>query len=165
LLPYAFGDGLLLKAISALSARHIANASQSFDHASEGVTPQYADAEFEALRSKAQAITSLKADLALPVPCKKDITLATILLLIFVELLESGLDGWNFHLKGARGLGDISQSLIQPVPPGHASTISGNMAQDVRSFIARQYSMYVDQLAVPRAFFSTSLLTATESIH
>ncbi|KAL3488223.1 fungal-specific transcription factor domain-containing protein [Aspergillus germanicus] len=137
LLPYAFDDGPLLKAISALSARHIANASQSFDHASEGVTPQYADAELEALRSKAQAIASLKVDLALPAPCKKDITLATILLLIFVELLESGLDGWNFHLKGARGLGDISQSLVHPV----SMKSSGGMAQDVRFFIARQYSI------------------------
>ncbi|KAL3451462.1 fungal-specific transcription factor domain-containing protein [Aspergillus insuetus] len=139
LLPYAFGDGPLLKAISALSARHIANASQSFDHASEGVTPQYADAELEALRSKAQAIASLKADLAVPELCKKDVTLATILLLIFVELLESGLDGWNFHLKGAKGLGELSQSLIQPVSPGN--NCSGEMAQDVRSFIARQYSL------------------------
>jgi hypothetical protein len=145
LLPYALNDSPLLKAISALSARHIANASQSFDQAGEAATPQSRNAELEALRSKSQAIASLKAQLDNPEPCKLDMTLATILLLIFVELLESGLDGWNFHLKGARGLGDFSQSLIQPVSPGHTRS-SGEMAQDVRMFIARQYSMYVYML-------------------
>ncbi|CEN60997.1 hypothetical protein ASPCAL07667 [Aspergillus calidoustus] len=140
LLPYALNDTPLLKAISALSARHIANASQSFDQAGEAATPQSRKAELEALQSKSQAIASLKAQLDIPEPCKLDMTLATILLLIFVELLESGLDGWNFHLKGARGLGDFSQSLIQPASPGHTKS-SGEMAQDVRMFIARQYSI------------------------
>ncbi|KAJ0419779.1 fungal-specific transcription factor domain-containing protein [Aspergillus carlsbadensis] len=143
LLPYALNNGSLLMAITALSARHIANAGHSFDRAGEALTSQRADAELAALQSKAQAIASLKAELALPEPCKKDTIMATILLLIFVELLESGLDGWNFHLKGAKGLSDLSQSLNRPVLSGHANNSSGEMAQDVRSFIVRQYSMYV----------------------
>ncbi|KAL2848394.1 fungal-specific transcription factor domain-containing protein [Aspergillus pseudoustus] len=141
LIPYALDDVALLKSITALAARHFANTGHSFDQADAAVIPRYANANLGALLLKSQAIQILGAKLANPEPCSKDTVMATILLLIFIELLESGLDGWTFHLNGARGLSRLYRSLSQPGDRGGASNGSGEMDQDTRSFLARQYSL------------------------
>ncbi|KAL2801846.1 fungal-specific transcription factor domain-containing protein [Aspergillus granulosus] len=141
LVPYALEDQLLLKSITALAARHYANTGQSFDQTDLIVPSRYGNANLQALHFKAQAIVTLGEKLAKPEPCMKDTVMATILLLIFIELLESGLDGWNFHLQGARSLTRLYRSLIQPGNQGDTRNGSGDMEQDIRSFLARQYSL------------------------
>ncbi|KAL3460112.1 fungal-specific transcription factor domain-containing protein [Aspergillus heterothallicus] len=141
LIPYALEDKALLKSITALAARHYANKGHSFDQTNLAIDSQYAKANLEALLFKAQAINSLSGELASPEPRKKDAVMATILLLIFVELLESGLDGWSFHLKGARGLARVYRTLNLPCKNGHARSHLDDMDQDTRSFLARQYSL------------------------
>ncbi|KAL5041841.1 hypothetical protein BDW71DRAFT_157759 [Aspergillus fruticulosus] len=143
LLAYALEDEPLHKSITALAARHLANTGYSFDLSEPGVavstSPQSMDTALDALRFKAQAITALRERLANPHPqhSKTDTKMATILLLIFLELLESGLDGWDVHLKGARALVGLYQSLSGDVN----NSKSGEMEQEIRTFIARQFSL------------------------
>lgn len=73
--------------------------------------------------------------------------MATILLLIFLDLLESGIDGWDYHLQGAKGLVNLYQSLVAPRASGQSED-SGETAQELRRFIDRQFSLYVVSPAV-----------------
>lgn len=93
----------------------------------------------DALHFKRQTIGALSGRLTHPELGKKDSTMATILLLIFLDLLEFGIDGWDYHLQGAKGLVNLYQSLNT----GSQSEDSGETAQEVRRFIDRQFSLYV----------------------
>ncbi|KAL4998455.1 fungal-specific transcription factor domain-containing protein [Aspergillus recurvatus] len=143
LLAYALEDVPLRKSITALAARHLANTGYSFGLSEADVaiftSPQSMDTALDALCFKTEAITALRERLANPhpEPSKTDMGMATILLLIFLELLESGLDGWDVHLKGARALVGLYKSL-----GGYTNNSgSGEMEQEIRTFIARQLSL------------------------
>ncbi|KAL4816691.1 fungal-specific transcription factor domain-containing protein [Aspergillus spinulosporus] len=144
LLAYALEDAPLLKSITALAARHLANTGYSFDQSDKNdvVVPasRFTDTTLAALRFKTQAITALRERLTRPhlEPGKTDTMMATILLLIFLELLESGLDGWDVHLKGARALVCLYQSLRGKTCKNGGS---GEMDQEIRAFITRQFSL------------------------
>ncbi|KAL6228638.1 hypothetical protein BDW75DRAFT_251141 [Aspergillus navahoensis] len=144
LLAYAFEDVPLLKCITALAARHLVNTGHSFDRPGTDVavstSSQSMKTTLDALRFKTQAVTALRARLANPhpEPSETDARLATVLLLIFLELLESGLDGWGVHLKGARALVSIYKSLGDDT---NNSNESGEMEQGIRTFIARQLAV------------------------
>lgn len=70
---------------------------------------------------------------------KDDSTVASIFLLIFLDLLESGSDGWNYHLEGAKKLIDStyfqseSQALVNHGP--------GETVREIRNFISKQIQM------------------------
>ncbi|THC99011.1 hypothetical protein EYZ11_001485 [Aspergillus tanneri] len=67
---------------------------------------------------------------------QKDTTLAAVFLLIFLDLLESGSDKWNFHLEGAKNLITLDQR-----PPGSHTGVNqgaGRTVQEIRDFITRQ---------------------------
>jgi hypothetical protein len=61
---------------------------------------------------------------------------ASIFLLIFLDLIESGSDGWNFHLEGAKKL------IASTYPPfeSQAGVNQGprGTVQDIRGFITTQ---------------------------
>lgn len=134
---------VLLKSITALAARHLANTGHSFDHADEDISPRFVDANLDALLFKKQAVGNLALALTDTEPYRKDMKMATILLLIFLELLESGLDSWNCHLKGAKGLVNVYQSVRKAGISHSNNSDSGEMTQDIRLFISRQFSLYV----------------------
>ncbi|KAL4746814.1 hypothetical protein BDW72DRAFT_184051 [Aspergillus terricola var. indicus] len=142
LLAYALEDAPLLKSITALAARHLANTGYSFDQSDkEDVvlpTSPFTNTTLDALRFKTQAIMALRERLTRqhPEPAKTDTMMATILLLIFLELLESGLDGWDVHLKGARALARLYQSLRGKT---YNNGGSGEMEHETSTFIARQF--------------------------
>ncbi|KAL4776645.1 fungal-specific transcription factor domain-containing protein [Aspergillus nidulans var. acristatus] len=144
LLAYALEDAPLLKSITALAARHLANTGYSFDQSDKNdvvvPTSRFTDTTLDALRFKTQAITALRERLTRPHPefVKTDTTMATILLLIFLELLESGLDGWDVHLKGARALVLLYQSLRGKT---YSNCRSEEMEQEISTFITRQFSL------------------------
>ncbi|KAL4973074.1 fungal-specific transcription factor domain-containing protein [Aspergillus desertorum] len=143
LLAYALEDVPLLNSIIALAARHLVNTGYSFDQSeTDGAVctpPQSIKITVDALRFKTQALTSLHERLVnpYPEPCKRDARMATILLLIFLELLESGLAGWNVHLKGARALFGLYQSLSRHTKKSE----SGEREREIGTFIARQFSL------------------------
>lgn len=158
LLPYALEDVALQKSIVALAARHFANTGYSFDRIEPISSHRHEKAELFALQSKKQSIDALSCSLSRIESCKKDATLAAILLLIFLDLLESGIDGWSLHIQGAKV---IHQLLAELGSDGNIKTSRGETATEIRQFIARQlflYAIFFDRL-------KSYLLTATELKH
>ncbi|KAJ5287055.1 hypothetical protein N7478_002741 [Penicillium angulare] len=141
LLSIGLEDPTLRKSIIALAARHYANTGYSFDATNPTIDSQFADANMDALLYKKQTIEALSSSLHQSGLCRRDQTMATILLLIFLDILESGIDGWNFHLQGAKGLLILNRSLLDPISDAHSSIDPGNMVQETRRFIKDQFSL------------------------
>jgi hypothetical protein len=140
LLLYALEDVALQKSVVALAARHFVNTGYSFDAVAD-ISPRFLKAKFDALRFKKQTIEALSSSLSHAESCDQDATLATILLLIFLDLLESGIDGWSFHLQGAKGLHILSRSLVESGSSGNVDSDRGDTAREIRQFITRQLSL------------------------
>lgn len=150
LLTYAVDDTSLQKCIIAVSARHFTNTGQSFDQTNANMAPRFVVANLDALHFKRQTIQAVTRALNGHEVAPRDTLLASIFLLIFLDLLESGMDGWNHHICGARGLVNIGSSLLDP---GHNQTAKretkkncGDMVTDTRSFISRQLNLYCPSL-------------------
>jgi hypothetical protein len=94
------------------------------------------NAQQDALVFKHQAIRALSQIVGDPESCRTDSTIASIFLLIFLDLVESGNDRWNAHLEGAKTLLALNKSLSQVNDPGRT-------VQEIRSFITKQIYLYV----------------------
>lgn len=140
LLSHAMAEPLLRAGIIAVAARHFANTGRSFDQTDSALSPRFVSANVDALYFKRQAIKALLWSLSRMEPSRKDAIMATILLLIFLDLLESGIEGWKYHLNGAEGLVKVSHSLLNPSPSQAFNSDSGETAQ-TRRFVARQLSL------------------------
>ncbi|KAM3500138.1 hypothetical protein MY11210_009544 [Beauveria gryllotalpidicola] len=138
LLAYASEDATLQTSIISLAARHYANTGLFFDAADAHRSPRFAKAQLDALRCKGQAIKALSESMSRPSTRNKDATMATILLLIFLDILESGMDGWSFHIRGVKLL---YQSTAQSSSHGNDEMDRGEAALELRSFIFRQLSL------------------------
>lgn len=144
LLSYALEDVALQKSIVALAARHFANTGYSFDRIEANSSHRFEKAELYALRFKKQSIDALSRSLSHTESYKKDATLATILLLIFLDLLESGIDGWSLHIQGAKV---IHQLLAELGSNRNTEIDRGETATEIRQFIARQLFLYASFLS------------------
>jgi hypothetical protein len=96
----------------------------------------------DALLFKKQTIEALSSSLSDMGSRRTEATMATILLLIFLDLLESGIDGWNSHLQGARGLLILNQSLVKSTPMPDQKINAGDTVRDTRKFIMEQLLLY-----------------------
>ncbi|KAJ5554030.1 hypothetical protein N7513_003989 [Penicillium frequentans] len=141
LLTYATESLTLRKSIIAVAARHFANAGQSFDQVEDALSPRYVNANLDALHFKRQTIQALSLSLSHPEYSRKDDTMATILLLIFLDLLESGIDGWKYHLRGAEGLLNLSHALLESGASENHSTDPSQAIDETRRFVARQFAL------------------------
>lgn len=147
LIPLALGDSTLLKAILALAARHNANRPYRFRQPLLAISPASSNpdnpdnSDKDALLYKCQAIQGLSLALKDAVSRRQDTIAASIFLLVFLDLLESGCDRWNFHLEGAKNL------IASIWPPPELETGNGQdpgrTVQAIRSFITRQIYLYV----------------------
>lgn len=147
LIPLALTDEALFKAAAALAARHKANSGRSFYDDGSVVEVGPRDRHYDALLFKQQAIQRLASDLSDAKSCAKDTTMASIFLLIFLDLLESGRDRWNYHLEGLKRLLEIN-----PLLSGTETTPvqdPGRTILDIRSFITRQMYLYVPHPSSP----------------
>lgn len=135
-------NSTLQKCIIAVAARHFANTGHSFDQTDDTLSPRFVNANLDALHFKKQTINALLLSLSNPDPSQKDSIMSTILLLIFLDLLESGIEGWEYHLHGAEGLVNLSRSLLGPSASGYINSNPGDTVQETRRFIARQFSLY-----------------------
>lgn len=131
LISLALNDHTLLKAVLALAAQHKANASHSFYQSPSALTSTNRDA----LVFKHQAIQGLSQAVNNATSCRQDTTVASIFLLVFLDLLESGSDRWNVHLEGAKSLISLNSPLGIDDP--------GQTVQEIRNFIATQIYLYV----------------------
>lgn len=99
------GDHAVLQhVIVANSALHYANAMRNGRKASD-VQHELSDkAHRDALVAKHRALRLLSEALANSNLRHPDVVLASIMLFIMLELLESGTSEWRFHIEGARQL-------------------------------------------------------------
>ncbi|KAB8227727.1 Zn(II)2Cys6 transcription factor [Aspergillus alliaceus] len=135
LISLALDNPVLLKAALALAARHRANSGCPFDNPAVEASTDRIQIHREALVFKHQAIQGLTRALNDPAVSGKDTTVASIFLLIFLDLLESGSDKWNFHLEGAKKL--ITHGQLHELQHG-TSQDPGRTVQEIRTFIIKQ---------------------------
>lgn len=124
------------KAILALAARHHANTGKSFNQIEAPTSSNHINADRDALLFKHQAMEALSRIIGAGDTAKNDTTVASIFLLIFLDLLESGSDGWNFHLKGAKSL--IKSYLPLLESQAGINHGPGQTLQEIWSFISMQ---------------------------
>ncbi|KAJ5987284.1 hypothetical protein N7451_011649 [Penicillium sp. IBT 35674x] len=141
LLTYATESLTLRKSIIAVAARHFANAGRSFHQIEDALSPRYVSANLDALHFKRQTIQALSSSLSHPEESRKDETIATILLLIFLDLLESGIDGWKYHLRGAEGLLSLSHALLESGAGENYRTGPSQATDETSRFFARQFAL------------------------
>ncbi|KAL4805354.1 fungal-specific transcription factor domain-containing protein [Aspergillus unguis] len=126
LISLALSDKTLLDAALALAARHRANAAQPFSLNGVNISLIPADADRDALRYKYRAIHGLSRSIGTR-DAYSDATVASVFLLVFLDLLESGCDRWNYHLEGAKSL-----MALKP------SSDPGRTLERIRTFIVKQ---------------------------
>lgn len=136
LIPLGLQNPVLLKALVALAARHHANTGQSFYQAETPSSPRLIKADRDALTFKHQAMEALSHSLRDVKLSKQDTTVASIFLLIFLDLLESGSDGWNYHLEGVKNL--IASIYTQSDSDAAVNQGPGQTIQEIRGFITKQ---------------------------
>lgn len=99
------GDHAVLQhVIVANSALHYANAMRNGQKASDIQQELSGKAHRDALVAKHRALRLLSEALANANLIYPDVVLASIMLFIMLELLESGTSEWRFHIEGARQL-------------------------------------------------------------
>lgn len=134
LMSLALLDRTLLKSVLALAARHRVNRQCSFRDLTVNASSDQMIANSDALRFKYQAIQGIAQALGDAKSRNKDETVASIFLLVFLDLLESGSDRWNVHLEGAK-------RLLEPSTPDSQAVTrhdSGQTIEDLRNFLASQ---------------------------
>ncbi|CAI7608831.1 unnamed protein product [Penicillium glandicola] len=136
LISFGLQDPVLQKGILALAARHHANTGQPFHQTQASTSVGLVNANRDALLFKHQAMEALSQVLGDGRIGKSDTTVAGIFLLIFLDLLESGNDGWNIHLEGAKSLITSYRPLLE-VQAG-VNNGPGQTMQDIWRFISNQ---------------------------
>ncbi|CRG87866.1 Regulatory protein GAL4 [Talaromyces islandicus] len=137
LIPLALHDSVLMNAVLTLAARHHANTGYSFRQQDTSIIlPVPMNANRDALSYKYKAIQGLTSSVEHATSIKHDTTLASIFLLIFLDLLESGSDRWNVHLEGAKSLISCNKSLFEL--PSSVAYGPGQTMLQIRDFISSQ---------------------------
>lgn len=144
LIPLGLKDRVLLKAMVALAARHHANTGQSFYQTEIPTSSRLVKADGDALTFKHQAMEALSYSLRDATLSKRDTTVASIFLLIFLDLLESGSDGWNYHLEGVKNL--VASIYTQSDSDAVVNQGPGQTIQEIRGFITKQIHLQVGQI-------------------
>lgn len=101
---------------------------------SDSSISQQAKSYSDALTAKQRALSLLKSALNDMQTKDIDIILATILLFIELELIDSGKDTWKLHMTGARKVLDVMCGLGDP---------TDTAKRRLRSFLISNYLMYV----------------------
>ncbi|CAG7999706.1 unnamed protein product [Penicillium nalgiovense] len=136
LISFGLKDPVLQKGILALAARHHANTGQSFHQLQAPTSAGRINANRDALLFKHQAMEALSRVLSDGRIAKSDTTVASIFLLIFLDLLESGSEGWNFHLEGAKSLITSHRPLLEA--QAGINNGPGQTVQQIWEFISSQ---------------------------
>ncbi|CAG8893529.1 unnamed protein product [Penicillium egyptiacum] len=136
LISLGLNDPVLQKGILALAARHHANSGQSFHQLQAPRSAGRINANRDALLFKHRAMEALSRVLGDGRIIKSDTTVASIFLLIFLDLLESGSEGWNFHLEGAKSLITSHRPLLET--QAGVNNGPGQTIQQLWQFISSQ---------------------------
>jgi hypothetical protein len=140
----AFDNPLLLYSIISISARHMANSRLSFSGRGTLISSTTLSTdEHNALRFKHMTLKKLSDAVNGPGLCTLDITIIAAFLMIFLNMLESGRDKWNIHLKGMKSL------ICQIQPPSMTKDKTrhelGSCITEMRGFVIRQIYLYASR--------------------
>ena len=130
----AYHNPALLQIMIATAALHMANAcaKASTSLGRNADTPQSRRHRCDALIAKQRSLRFLRSALGDVVRQDLDATLATVLLSIELDLIDSGRNDWKFHMDGARVLVDaIDVSDVR----------RGNAASPLRTFLVSNYTV------------------------
>ncbi|MBE3050346.1 hypothetical protein IMZ48_49190 [Candidatus Bathyarchaeota archaeon] len=141
LVPLALDDSILRMSLLALAARHLVNTRQESNRVRLVISSEDTKAEREALGFKHHAIMALSDALRDPAERGRDTTIASVVVLILLDLLESGSSGWHHHLEGAKGLLSLSQSRTGITPTVYQEP--PRLEQDLRSFLMERIYLSV----------------------
>lgn len=136
MISFGLNDPVLQKGILALAARHHANTGRPFHQIQASTSAGLVNANRDALLFKHQAMEALSRVLGDGRIEKSETTVASIFLLIFLDLLESGSEGWNFHLEGAKSL--ITSHLPLLESQAGVNNGPGQTVQQIWGFISSQ---------------------------
>jgi hypothetical protein len=104
LIPLSGDHPVLQYIIVAISALHLANTTRKdFSTQTDRQDPSEKTYK-DALLAKQKALRLLSEELTNSESMNSDIVLASIMLFIEFELLDSGKNGWKFHTEGAKQL-------------------------------------------------------------
>jgi Fungal specific transcription factor domain/Fungal Zn(2)-Cys(6) binuclear cluster domain len=152
LIPLTRGYPALLHVIIAISALHMSNASQrpfrksSFTLAQRKTTSRYgidstsfsstpsSKAYSQALLAKQSALRLLRRILNDTQSADLEIVLASVLLFVEFELIDSGRDDWRFHINAAKGLIDSLQSSC-PLRQGNVSRMRSCLVSNCAVYV------------------------------
>ncbi|KAJ5394688.1 hypothetical protein N7509_006475 [Penicillium cosmopolitanum] len=140
LVPLCLQHSLLQKAMLALAARHFANTFRAFSTPAGGNIPGFHRANHTAFLFKHQAIEELSFSLQNPDRSDVNITLASIFLLIILDLFESGNDSWETHLEGAKTLIASNRALLDTEAADSDKIVTG-----VMEYILKQIHIFALQ--------------------
>ncbi|KID96012.1 C6 transcription factor (Acr-2), partial [Metarhizium majus ARSEF 297] len=133
----ALHNPLLLSSIIALSARHLANARLPvLQPGQASPSSTWCSTDHTALLFKHKALKGLSDAVQDPKLRMMDTTVASALLLVFLNLLESGRDDWNTHLEGIKRI--MSQIEVPLEQKGTSSQGLGLCVTGLRDFVVRQ---------------------------
>jgi hypothetical protein len=104
LLPVSGDHPVLQHIIIANSALHLANTTKEGPWTRDARRGPSLEAYKDALVAKHRALRLLSEALPSSDSINSDVILASIMLFIKFELLDSGRNGWRFHTEGARQL-------------------------------------------------------------
>jgi hypothetical protein len=117
LLPLSADHPVLQHIIVANSALHFANSTEEGPLVWDTRRGPYSEAYKDALVAKHIALRLLSDALTNSDTINSDVILASIMLFIKFELLDSGRNGWRFHTEGARQLmAYLRQNLRSQLP-------------------------------------------------
>lgn len=140
----ALYNPLLLSSIIALSARHLANARLPFLQPGEASpSSTWCSTNHTALLFKHKTLQGLSDAVQDPKLRMMDTTVASALLLVFLNLLESGRDDWNTHLEGMKSI--MSQIEVSLERKWTSSQGLGLCVTGLRDFVLRQIYVCVPQ--------------------
>jgi hypothetical protein len=143
LITLALNDSILQKAVLALAARHLANTGQSFRQVKAPMSSEVTKFNRDALLFKHQVIHGLSMVLVDSNEPQKVTRVASIFLLILLDLLESGSTEWQVHLNGAKIL--IASSFDRSPLTVAAGAVRGSspMLQEIQDFVTQQINLRV----------------------
>ncbi|KID85262.1 C6 transcription factor (Acr-2) [Metarhizium guizhouense ARSEF 977] len=159
----ALHNPLLLSSIIALSARHLANARLPVLQPGEASpSSTWCSTDHTALLFKHKTLKGLSDAVQDAKLRMMDTTVASALLLVFLNLMESGRDDWNTHLEGIKRI--TSQIEVPLEHKGTSFQGLGLCVTGLRDFVVRQIYV-IEVLGATRAWAAALPQMSSAPVH
>ena len=145
LVPLAIDDPVLRASLIALAARHLANGGRSLHKVKAMESSEGTWTHHDALLFKHRALDALSQSLRNPTALEKITTVASVFLLILLDLHESGSSGWQHHLEGAMNLLNPGRPQVETTSVVYANHL--RQERVLREFLTKKIYLYAINLS------------------